>query len=197
MGGIDFRERVAGSFKKIKQDFELLGLRVDQDRSYIDSFEERMKSIEGSVGMLSEKVEDMLGAIDSLRESIEEKFEDLYSGTSSIGNEGVVPNGNSSTGSDPQFEQISSKNTKKKNPQVSRGTSPKRDSKRAIRIKDAIISINSPDKHLKDIYKEIVVDKELCGKTTFYRFIKELEEKGVIEIFLNGNHRKIQVKGKL
>ena len=48
-----------------------------------------------------------------------------------------------------------------------------------------------------DIYKEIVVDKELCGKTTFYRFIKELEEKGVIEIFLNGNHRKIQVKGKL
>lgn len=210
---MDFKERVKDSFVNIRQDFE----KINNDYSLIN---DRLSLVENSESAIAKSVEQimnrmdeftaMLKGISSRLNNVEKQGCHIESVLSGISPNDKMNNGKSSIGSRGNITTVSSANVLKCNPVVSSGTSSKRNharniasktilksgrsvSRRSRKIKEKILSYDVDNMNIKQIYELVVVKDYLCSKTSFYRFIKELESEGVIEVFLDSGKRKIRV----
>jgi hypothetical protein len=195
MGGNDFEVRVVNSFKKIKEDFSNLEKITYENKKNIVINDNKLSSVVDTINEFSKKLDDIFLEINKMAlvlNKIGTETSFIKGGRSSMGNkgEGVISSSNLPS---------------KMNPIVSYGTSPNKtnfslsikDTKRSLLIKKQIMEFNADSVFLIELFDLIVNKKQLCSKTTFYRFINELSEQNNVEIFLENNKRKIRIKRKI
>lgn len=187
MGEMDFKSNISESFNKIKQDIKKIDTKTLNNSEQIKLFVEKFTFLQASIQNLNNKV-------DKIFEKVS-----VISGEGIINSRGNGPSiiGKSSIRSGASIVVSSSNFGEKGDPFVSHGTSSKKipETKRSIKIKNMIL--NNGDSYINELFHRFVVEEEICSKTSFYRFIKELNDEGHINVGLANGKRKIKVKGKL
>jgi len=161
--GVSFEESVRTGFLNAKKDISSLKDENKDIKSIMVSIYNELEELKEKNRFLQDLVKNQADIVASLVKlnSSERQIHPLSSdGTSSTGN-GRVP---------APAERELVRVFKKNKPQI---------------VKSKILELAyQDDSVLYDIYHEIVSVKGLCGKTTFYRYIRDLEVEGSVEINL-------------
>lgn len=196
----------------IDKSFKQLDLKLDHIYSHVNYLSnvlgELMKKIDaGQGGTSSTGNRDSSGCMSSVESLSEDPIvsngtspnneclgrENLGTRSLSSFNE-VDISGNSSKGNVTSTPILSSYDLRRNHPLVTNGTIPKKESKRALGVKEKILVFSKGGVYLKDVFHWAVDENEFCSKTTFYRLIKELVDNSSVEILLVDNKRLLKPK---
>jgi hypothetical protein len=169
--GFPFEKAVKEAFKKSKEDISTLNTEFEDFKNIIVSLHNEISHLKEKNTILQDLAQSNANSIAILtkKESQNIQTDPLSSsGTSSIGNE-RVPN---------RAEQELVKVFKRNKPHI---------------VKNKIIELIHDDEYpLYEIFHIIVEQQQLCGKTTFYRYVKDLEQEGIIEVILYEGKRTVR-----
>ncbi len=161
--GISFEESVKNSFNRAKNDILSLNGEIIDIKALIIKLNADLTSLKENQAIITELVKSNSNSISILadnQKSFAQNNPPISGGTSSKGNERV-----------PRYQELELLKTFRRNkPQL---------------VKQKIVdALHSREMPLYELFTSIVYEQTLCGKTTFYRYMRDLELEGIIEVGL-------------